>query len=452
MGLLQGRFLCPLFNVIQVDPETGGIYMKKGELWLNTFTRELTYLFWCNTDVTNLSSGTAIKAVVLYVSDYIMKASLKTHIVFDCILSIFLKNAELIQGSLSSQEKACVLMTKIVNLLTTKMEMGALMVCMYLLGNPDHYTNHSFIPFYWQNFVTEARWYWHPDDPHTVPQKVTLMKKNSRVVGMSPVYDYIFRGDALADMSLYEWARWTEHTTLKSAKKKSSKKHTTSPDEDVSFNNSFESHALPEPSFVFENDSLPELSMDGVPPLQFNNDIPIEDAAQLCKSCFQLHPSHPLYQTHSTYVRKPMEYSVVNFVSATLPCHDQGNCEYYCSTMLALFKPWRSGKDLKKEGFSWHLVFEEHTFTNWEIALMNNFNLHYECLDAWDDYRAQLKAGHDIETSWGNSVKEWLDDLLDNNDGVNQMVFSSDNANNRDVEPDMYDLANMVLHPSAAYT
>ncbi len=36
----------------------------------------------CNTDVTSLSSGTAIKAVVLYISNYITKSSLKTHVGF----------------------------------------------------------------------------------------------------------------------------------------------------------------------------------------------------------------------------------------------------------------------------------------------------------------------------------------------------------------------------------
>ncbi|KAJ3898664.1 hypothetical protein F5879DRAFT_812223, partial [Lentinula edodes] len=138
--------------------------MRKGEPWLNTFTRPLTYIFRCNTDVTNLSSGTAIKATVLYISDYITKASLKTYVVFKCISAIFSKNAELVHGNTSSQEKARSIMTKIVNLLTTKMELGGPMVCMYLLGNPDHYTDHKFKNFYWRSFINEARRFWHSED------------------------------------------------------------------------------------------------------------------------------------------------------------------------------------------------------------------------------------------------------------------------------------------------
>ena len=63
------QFPRPAFLKGFID-DTEAITMKKIEPWLNTFTPLITYLFRCNTDVTSLSSGTAIKAVVIYVSDY----------------------------------------------------------------------------------------------------------------------------------------------------------------------------------------------------------------------------------------------------------------------------------------------------------------------------------------------------------------------------------------------
>ena len=60
-------------------------------------------------------------------------------------------------------------------------------------------------------------------------------------------------------------------------------------------------------------------------------------------------------------------------------------------TMLALFKPWRNGKDLKVEGQSWDEAFESHTFTSRQCQLMDNFNIRYECNDARDDFSAQMK-------------------------------------------------------------
>ena len=99
-----------------------------------------------------------IKVVVLYVSDHITKSTLKTHTIFDSIRSVFQRNSEMMNGSLPMKEKAQRFMTKVANLLSAKAEMDALMICMYLLGNPNHYTSHSFILFYWQSYVGEVQW------------------------------------------------------------------------------------------------------------------------------------------------------------------------------------------------------------------------------------------------------------------------------------------------------
>jgi len=52
---------------------------------------------------------------------------------------------------------------------------------------------------------------------------------------------------------------------------------------------------------------------------------------------------HPLYQTHQVSIDKSVEV-IPNFAGGTLSRCDHGDREYYCATMLTLFKPWRSGK------------------------------------------------------------------------------------------------------------
>ncbi|KAF8231099.1 hypothetical protein L208DRAFT_1216583, partial [Tricholoma matsutake] len=94
----KAQFPRPLFEYTTVDKETGRLNCKKKESMLNTFTYPITYLFRCNTDVTSLQSGTAIKAVLWYISNYITKPTLKTHIIFDTVRAIFQKNAKLIAG------------------------------------------------------------------------------------------------------------------------------------------------------------------------------------------------------------------------------------------------------------------------------------------------------------------------------------------------------------------
>ena len=81
---------------------------------------------------------------------------------------------------------------------------------------------------------------------------------------------------------------------------------------------------------------------------------------------------------------------IPNFVGGPLPWKDQGDREYYCCTMLTLFKPWRSGKFLKKDQQSWNEAFQDYDFSEYQIELMQNFNLKYECNNAHDDYYSAM--------------------------------------------------------------
>ncbi|KDR70818.1 hypothetical protein GALMADRAFT_49614, partial [Galerina marginata CBS 339.88] len=90
-GECKARFPRPLFGETKVDTTTGRIDMKKFEPFLNSFSPLVSYLLRCNTDVTCLHSGTAVKAVVAYVSDYISKHGLKTHVIFDTVRNIYNK-------------------------------------------------------------------------------------------------------------------------------------------------------------------------------------------------------------------------------------------------------------------------------------------------------------------------------------------------------------------------
>ena len=63
------------------------------------------------------------------------------------------------------------------------------MICMYLLGNPDHYTSHIFVPFYWPSFVTEVEQDFNINENEI--QKVALIKRKGKIVGLCPVHDYI---------------------------------------------------------------------------------------------------------------------------------------------------------------------------------------------------------------------------------------------------------------------
>ena len=210
-GNCKARFPRETFNQTEVDQNSGALNVKKGEEWINFFTPLVTYILRCNTDVTSLLSGTAIKAVVAYVSDYVTKPGLKTYTIFETIRSVFQRNSEMLGGSTARREKARRLITKIVNALTARMEIGGPMASLYLLGNPDHYTSHKFIPVYWKNYVREVSKAWKSledmDVEDEVPEKMVLQRSKERYIGISAVHDYIYRPEVYSDKTLYEWVQ-----------------------------------------------------------------------------------------------------------------------------------------------------------------------------------------------------------------------------------------------------
>jgi hypothetical protein len=86
--------------------------------------------------------------------------------------------------------------------------------------------------------------------------------------------------------------------------------------------------------------------------------------------------------------------------------------------MLTLFKPWRHGKDLKRDDQSWDETFTDYKFTLRQAELMKFFNIRYECNNARDDYSKILRQKNVT-------------------DGVFPHWFSSDD--NNDFDGDDYD-------------
>ena len=398
-GRCKSRFPRETFAETQVDPVTGALNLKKKEPWINYFSAVVSYLFRCNTDVTSLRSGTAIKGTLLYVSDYITKMTLKTHVAFDSIRSIFQKNSEMLGGCESQHVKARKLMTKMVNAMSAKLELGSPMICMYLLGNPDHYTGHRFVPFYWLSFVQEVRKAWDEDLTGEPPQKIGMLKRNGRIVGVSHVHDYIHRAEELNDMSLYDWISTYKRERLPT-KTKTKSVHTGSLDdeavEETATGSELEEDIThDEPA---DDGNPDDLESEGRPQassfLNLAKDsytTVSESATGNLKGVLRFSLDHPLFSTHG--LKRLPSPLVPNFVGQTLPRRDQGDREFYCTTMLTLFKPWRTGTNLKTKDTSWDEAFTAHTFTSQEKQIMKNFNIRYECLDQRDDFFSELKKG-----------------------------------------------------------
>ena len=364
-GTCKARFPCQTYQHTEVDPESGALNLKKGEAWINSVSPATTYLFRCNTDVTCLWSGTSLKAIIIYITDYITKTGLKTHVMFDAIKNIFDKHSDILAENTSTEEKARHILCKIANLLTTKTELGSPMICHYLLGFPDHYTSHKFVTLNWKIYLNEALSYWKPPPTENDSPTVGLHMLDYNLIATSPAHDYMHRPEQLQALNLYQWTHCYHKISLP-------KRHTPIDMEDPS---------LPAPN-----------------PTHTTSATPHTKALRFLRH-------HPLYNTHGCLPYSSPSQNVVNFIGGVPSRPDQADKDHYCATMLVVFKPWRSGKDLKTMSQSWENAFEAHNFMPREQQIIKNFNIRYECLDAHDDYHAQLKAGHIQPTLniWNNN-------------------------------------------------
>src|ERR1700683_2994904 len=295
-GKCKPHFPHKTFEHTEVNMDSGALNIKKGESMLNTVTAEVTYLIHSNTDITSLLSGTAIRAVVAYVSDYISKPALKTYLIFEAVKSVFDRNSEMLGGSLDRKEKARILLTQIVNNLTSKMEIGGPMASMYLLKNPDHYTNHKFRTFYWPNFVRTARYAWNPDSEEYAEDQLVLLKIKGKIVGRILVQDYVFRPIEHSQVSLYDWIRLSH---IEKCPKK--------------IENNLCHDDVDETETAEKNDN--------------ENNV----------TFYRFLKDHPLHHSHHMALLDDMQEWVPNFVGGAIPRSDCGDREYYCSTMLTFF-------------------------------------------------------------------------------------------------------------------
>ncbi|KAF9553064.1 hypothetical protein CPC08DRAFT_646091, partial [Agrocybe pediades] len=258
---------------------------------LNTVTPALTYLVRSNTDVSSLLSGTSIKSTISYVTDYVTKPALKTYQVFSSAYDVYAKNSQLIGDDFKMGDKARQLIMKIVNSLASKMEIGSPMACLYLLDNPDHYTDHSFVPFWWRSYVHQAR---HVQDIHAINdsehvERVVIGRENGRYVGKSIVDDYVYRPLCYEEVSLIEWIQCSVKRKMRSKVRKA-----------------FE-HA------IAVGQDTPESGKSKYVPFE---------------------KEHPLFTSHEVYCDfSRMKNVVPNFLGGSLPRRDQGDREFYCSTM-----------------------------------------------------------------------------------------------------------------------
>ena len=218
-----------------------------------------------------------------------------------------------------------------------------------------------------------------PEEADELPEKVVLNKSEGKFVAISKVHDYIYRPSVFGTMNLYDWIRCANK------RRRSSKHHK----KDLMEDNNIIEEELDDTDSEDELDMLRNPFVGGGPKSESDwvesndlcnedDELNIDDNVQITEDETQFYsflPDHPQHHTHEVQRTCLSGLVVPNFIGGTLPRCDQGNREYYCSTMLALFKPWRTSNDLKSADETWEKAFDEYNFSPEQMNLMSRFNL-----------------------------------------------------------------------------
>ena len=320
----------------------------------------------------------------------------------------------MLNGDADRYEKACSLITKIVNHMTTHMQIGSPMAAAYLLGLPDHYCSHLFKPLYWRQYVRYILQQW----PNTTESgtldtaeenMVYIQKLEGQYIPMDTVKDYIYRPAELNNISLYNWVNQYEKVRTSSSLSNSEVTDRGSGDAEEQEDNSSNLENIAVTADILNTENINNIKgLDSITDMQY-----------------LFLAEHPHCDTH--YVKKlpVLKQKVPNFLGGKLPKRDGPNTLYYSVTMLTLFKPWHTGKDLKLSNQTWQEAFNSHIFTTEQNNYMRYLNTRHECSDALDDFHSKRKHEYgntfrddhilqDIDQSWSG-----LEEDISINDQVN---------------------------------
>ncbi|KAJ7739226.1 hypothetical protein DFH07DRAFT_688368, partial [Mycena maculata] len=136
------------------DSETGEICLRCLDGLVNNFNSTIIEAMRCNMDIKFIGSGASAKAILYYITDYITKSQLKTHVTFSMLELAVKRLGEFdpLQDELTIRAKR--MLQKCAYAMISQQELSAQQVASYLMDFEDHFTSHSYRNLYWTTFET----------------------------------------------------------------------------------------------------------------------------------------------------------------------------------------------------------------------------------------------------------------------------------------------------------
>ena len=379
------------------DPKTAELCLRCLQGMVNNFNATILEAIRCNMDIKFIGSGESAKAILYYVTDYITKTDLKTHVAFAALELAVKKLGEFDPKADEVTLRAKRMLQKCAYAMISHQELSAQQVAAYLVGGGDHYTSHRFQNLYWTSFEASVNAERnspecyktgnleedqdaeqvqplhngvdseggkesedHDDDALTGESddetnadedddvRMTFSRTGDAFECSSQVTNYCLRANELDRLSVWEFTSTVDQISKSQCQNRDRK------DED--------------------DDSELE---------DFDEDTPTESKQT---STHKLDPAHPEYLHKLQRTRKnPHKHFVPVPIGPAIPRRDRPELyAKYARLMLILFKPWRKEADLREDAASWPEAFDkfQKSCTEETRKVMDNMQILHECKDS----------------------------------------------------------------------
>lgn len=439
----------------ELDEETQSILLRRLHPRINNFNDVSMFLMQCNMDVKYIGSGDSAKALIYYVTDYITKESLTTHVGLEALTYAINRNDQKFSEDMVTPDslKAKSLFVKTVNSMMARQEMSHQQVMSYLIGGGDHYKSETFRLLKWAELdrfiraeLKETQWDRKEVDPTT--EELDEGELNRDMSGSAGIH---LNSESLID-DVDKGI--TEQTTEDVCMNDFSTVNLDATDDvadDITLEENQEGTIHNEENLMADVNQI-SLQVDGEQIVPTDNLLDYihrsKDEAftnlsvwEHCEWVVKLTKTsegkrmnkgnwernskeprrsrrnqkeskrrgrratargdfswarHPNFKTHTTRLRESPFVPVL--LGDALPRNDRGpnEREQWCRAMIILFTPWRNASDLLSKDDTWLQRFEKTAFSESAQSIISNINVENECKDARDAYSKKRRDGTNV--------------------------------------------------------
>jgi hypothetical protein len=119
---------------------------------VNNYNKTIIEAICCDMDIKFIGSGAFAKAILYHITDYITKTQLKTHVAYAALELAVKRLGEYNPYEDNLIVRANTMLQKCTYALISPQELSSQPVALYLMDFEDHFTSHTFNPLFWTSF------------------------------------------------------------------------------------------------------------------------------------------------------------------------------------------------------------------------------------------------------------------------------------------------------------